>query len=240
MALMILSPALPMRLKLPCSANFMRICFSRRSSSCCRLAARHLDASDSAPASCFVASASQTIFSSCHLPSIIISSAFSSASTFTVLAAASALAVSEMRQVSSCILVRSSCVLVSRSMTSTLDSASMSAILPSSSALTLFCSNSSSALFFLPLSETSTCSPFLRISSICISDSCLIRRISNSFSRSSLSMAFSIFVVISRLRWRLSGSQMEVTFTSENRTPHSVNLWFRICSIVSAVSPRRV
>mmetsp|Transcript_53760 Transcript_53760/g.172328 ORF Transcript_53760/g.172328 Transcript_53760/m.172328 type:complete len:292 (+) Transcript_53760:2-877(+) len=235
-----LSPGVPVRLKLPDSASFMRMPFSRSSSSCLRLATRHLDASFSAEASCFVASASQIICSSSQLPWMMAVSSASSACTRFADASASALAISFNRQVSSCVFVRLSCVLVSNTMTSTFASASMSATRPSSSAFTLRCSNSNSARFLRPLSETSTCSPFRLISSICISDSCLICIISNSFWRSSFSMAFFIFVETSRQFSSSSGSQMDVIFTPVKRTPMSWNFVFRICSMTTAWSPRRL
>mmetsp|Transcript_36442 Transcript_36442/g.82360 ORF Transcript_36442/g.82360 Transcript_36442/m.82360 type:complete len:223 (+) Transcript_36442:95-763(+) len=194
-----LSPFAPTRLKLPVAASFMRISFSRISSACFRFDWSDFEPSFSALASCFVACASQTISSSSQPALMSVPSEDRSALTLVLLDCASACAICVARQVSSCVLVLFSCVSASSFMTSTLASASIRATLPSSSALTLRCSNVSSACFLRPLSETSTCSPFLLISSICISDSCLIFSISNSFWRSSFSIALSIFVVASRL-----------------------------------------
>mmetsp|Transcript_1810 Transcript_1810/g.5151 ORF Transcript_1810/g.5151 Transcript_1810/m.5151 type:complete len:241 (-) Transcript_1810:618-1340(-) len=233
------SPDEPTRLKSPVSARFARMAFSRRSRSCFRLATRHLEASFSADASCFVAWASHFIFSSCQPALMLSCSASSSALIFSAAASASAFAISITRYVSSCVFVRLSCVFASRAMTSAFASASISATRASSSALTLRCSNSSSARLFRPLSETSTCSLRLLISSICISDSCLICIISNSLCRFSFSIALSIMVVPSSDEARAWGSQTDVIFTSTNSTPVSRNFLFRSSSIMSARSPRR-
>mmetsp|Transcript_58316 Transcript_58316/g.125306 ORF Transcript_58316/g.125306 Transcript_58316/m.125306 type:complete len:237 (-) Transcript_58316:616-1326(-) len=234
------SPGTPVRLKLPDTANFSKILFSRRSISCCRLATRHRDATFSALASCFVASASQIICSSCQEPCMIAASSSRSALTFNALAFASASETALTRQVSSSVFVRLSCVVTCRIWASACACASMRATRPSSSAFTLRCSNSSSARLLRPLSETRTCSLFRLISSIVISDSCLICMISNSFCRLILSIALSIFVVFSRHSARESGNHTAVIFTSVKVTPHSLNLSFKSFNIVSAFSLRKL
>mmetsp|Transcript_14585 Transcript_14585/g.43706 ORF Transcript_14585/g.43706 Transcript_14585/m.43706 type:complete len:241 (+) Transcript_14585:148-870(+) len=239
MAEISLSPAVPTRLKSPFFARPARMAFSRRSRSCFRLATRHLEASFSAEASNFVASASLFIFSSIQPALMTSCSAWSSALIFLAPASPSAFAISCTRYVSSCVFVRSSCVCTSSIMTSALPSAWIRAMRASSSALTLRCSNSSSARLFRPLSETSTCSLRLLISLICISDSWLICSSSNSFCRLSFSIAFSIIVVPSSDLARVCGSQTEVIFTSENITPDSENLSLRVSRRSWARSPRR-
>mmetsp|Transcript_6379 Transcript_6379/g.17776 ORF Transcript_6379/g.17776 Transcript_6379/m.17776 type:complete len:230 (+) Transcript_6379:262-951(+) len=228
-----------MRLNLPDSPSSPKIRFSRKSISCVLLATSVRDASFSADASCFVASASHIIFCIFQVPSMIISSSLTSAVIRSATEVASAFAISPIRYVSREVLVLWSLLSSSLCFTSPLISAAIIETFPDSSTFTLCCSNSSSARLLRPFSPTSTCSVFLLISSISISEFCLICITSNSVRRATFSIDFSCFVVCSKHCASLAGSQTAVIFTSLNRTPESSNCWFNIFKIMSARSPRK-